>query len=108
MSISEQYQFLTDIKEKFAEIIREDFTQRGGMTNENEDSVALINSYLETLPREDRSAASWTLNQFRLDISHKYVDEIRKHNPSWNAGDFVDPKILEGFDPMKANLDVKV
>lgn len=95
------------IKKDVAEMIREGFMERGGMTANNSKRADLVKDYLETVAPEDRSAASWTLNCFRLEISQKYEDEVRKHNPNWQYGEFVDPKILENFDPMKEYIDTK-
>lgn len=96
-----------EIKKDVAEIIREGFMERGGMSGEGYKGVELINDYLETVAPEDRSAASWTLNCFRLEIAQKYSEEVRKHNPNWQYGEYIDPKILENFDPTEEYIDLK-
>ncbi len=95
------------VKQKILDITSKEVVENFAMSD-GEAVSDVIRGYLDTLPSEERSSANWTLQCFTIQVQRAYVNEIKSHNLSWTQGEYFDPKILEGFNPMQAHLDITV
>lgn len=68
---------------------------------------ALILEYAMTQPKEDRLSIIYTANEYYIQITNKYQEELASIYPNWSAGDSFDPSVLEGFDPQALVLDTR-
>ena len=84
-----------EVKDKLKANVKEDFEERNGMTGDNNNQNDIINDYLKTLPPEERSSASWTLDQIITNEANRYVSKIRQHDPNWTNGESFDTSILD-------------
>lgn len=83
-----------EVTDKLSANVKEDFAERKGMTGEHNNQNDIINDYLKTLPPEERSSASWTLQQVIINEANRYVTKIRQHDPHWINGQPFDTNIL--------------
>ncbi len=95
------------VKQKILDITSKEVAKNFAMSD-GEAVSSVIRGYLDTLPSEERSSANWTLQRFTIQIQRSYVDKIKSHNPSWTQGQYFDPKVLDGFNPLQGQLDITV
>lgn len=88
-----------EVEKELRALVKESYTERYGMSGEGDQKATLINNYLQTLPPEDRSPASWTLNQIRLDEAERLASVVRDHNPGWQPGQPFDTSIFNESPP---------
>lgn len=97
-----------EVKKELTELVKSDFTERGGMSGENSRYTAIVNGYLNKLPKSERPAALYTLFETFTNEARRVRDFIKSKDPSWDFGQSVRPDILEEAFKAPAKLDVKI
>ena len=79
--------------------VKKSFYEYGGMSGDKKSEYdaysAKLNAYYKTLDVEDRLAASWTLDQIRLELAEHVKKEVQAQNPKWKVGQPIDSKVLD-------------
>lgn len=84
-----------DAKKELMELVKADFTQRGGMSGDNSKYTAIVGKYLNTLPKAERPAALYTLSETFTGEAGRVRDIIKGKDPSWDFGKPVKKEILD-------------
>lgn len=98
-----------EVKADLAEVVKHDFISTNGKSiPEGTRRNDVINKYLSTLPSEQRSSASWTLDRMAGDYGSRLEALVKKNNPNWKPGDAFDTNILDQLDGTLGVVDFKV
>lgn len=97
-----------DIKKELTELVKSDFADRGGMSGENSRYTAIVNGYLNKLPKSERPAALYTLSETFTNEARRVGDFIKSNDPAWDFGKPVKPEILEEAFKAPQRLDVRI
>ena len=97
-----------EVKADLAEVVKQDFISTNGKSiPEGTKRNDVINKYLSTLPSEQRSSASWTLDRMAGDYGSRLEALVKKNNPNWKPGDAFDTSILDQLDGTLDGVDFK-
>lgn len=97
-----------DVKKELTELVKRDFTERGGMSGENSRYTAIVDGYLKKLPKSERPAALYTLSETFTNEARRVRDFIKSKDPSWDFGKPVSPEILEEAFTVPAKVDIRI
>lgn len=79
--------------------VKKSFYEYGGMSgdkkSEHDAYSVKLNSYYKTIDVKDRLAASWTLDQIRLDLAEHVKKEVQAQDSKWKVGQPIDSKVLD-------------
>lgn len=94
------------VKQDLIGAVRKAFEEAGGMGDENSPIVKIKLSYLHSIPKTERTSASWTLDEIQNNEAKRLRDFIKAKDPSWNWGKPVKAEILtEAYK--SPNIDIK-
>lgn len=94
------------VKQELMELVKDSFTNSGGMLGSNSKYSDIINDYLATISPEDRSSAGFTLSEMFTNEARSIASFIKDNDPKWDFGQSVNPEILE--EAFRPKLDMKV
>ena len=79
--------------------VKDAFYKYNGMSGDNEAEQkrysAVINNYLKTIKKEDRSATSWTLGQMKVNFANKVASAVKEKVPGWTYGKPIPSDVLD-------------
>ena len=79
--------------------VKNAFYKYNGMSGDNEAEQkrysAVINNYLKTIKKEDRSATSWTLGQMKVNFANKVASAVKEKVPGWTYGKPIPSDVLD-------------
>lgn len=82
------------IKQDIINAVRKQFEEAGGMGDHNSPLVKVKLNYLNSIPKKERTSASWTLDEIQNEEAKRLRDFIKAKDPSWNWGKPVKSEIL--------------
>lgn len=88
-----------EMKQLVLDDVKKAYYKYNGMSGESGDeweaSARIKNNYYKTLKVSDRSAASWTLQQFHQEISKKVSSAVKEKVPGWTYGKPIPSDVLD-------------
>lgn len=95
-----------NVKQDIIGAVRKQFEESGGMGDENSPLVKVKLSYLNSIPKTERTSAGWTLDQIKFEEAKRLSDFIKAKDPSWSWGRPVKSEILvEAYK--SPNIDIR-
>lgn len=97
------------VKVDLENVVKQDFiSSNGAYIPEESKRHDVIKQYLNTIPSEQRSSASWTLSRMAGDYASRIETLVKKNNPGWKPGETFDTSILEQMNGTLGGVDFKV
>lgn len=88
-----------EMKQRVFNSVKDAFYKYNGMSGDNEaeweEMAQAKNNYYKTLKKEDRVAASWTLQQLEISIGRKVASAVKEKVPGWSHGQPIPSDVLD-------------
>ena len=88
-----------EMKQRVFNSVKDAFYKYNGMSGDNEaeweEMAQAKNNYYKTLKKEDRVAASWTLQQLEISIGRKVASAVKEKVPGWTHGQPIPSDVLD-------------
>ncbi len=88
-----------EMKQRVFNSVKDAFYKYNGMSGDNEaeweEMAQAKNNYYKTLKKEDRVAASWTLQQLEISIGRKVASAVKEKVPGWTYGRPIPSDVLD-------------